>query len=74
MHLPARPREVFKPSLALTTSPAALVAPPPPLLQVGLQSAMMLIPACHIAAGLSLAATEGVIAEEKAKAKAAKSH
>ncbi|KAL4426365.1 hypothetical protein ABPG77_004659 [Micractinium sp. CCAP 211/92] len=41
---------------------------------VGLQNAMMLIPACHVAAGLSLAATEGVIAEERAKAKAVKSH
>ncbi|KAL4430918.1 hypothetical protein ABPG75_006174 [Micractinium tetrahymenae] len=40
----------------------------------GLQSAMMLIPACHIAAGVGLALTEGVIEEEKAKEKAAKAH
>lgn len=61
------------PTLELSAC-AAAPAPRPTLLQVGLQNAMMLIPACHVAAGLSLAATEGVIAEEKAKAKAVKSH
>lgn len=39
-------------------------------LQVGLQHAMLLIPACHLAAGVGLAATEEVLKSEHAKAKA----
>lgn len=33
--------------------------------QVGLQLAMLLIPGCHLLAGLGLAATEGVISAER---------
>lgn len=40
--------------------------------EVGLQYAMLLIPACHLAAGLGLAATEVVIENEKEKTKAVK--
>lgn len=33
--------------------------------QVGLQMAMLLIPACYVASGLGLAVTEGVIKSER---------
>ncbi|PSC74268.1 DNA replication complex GINS PSF1 [Micractinium conductrix] len=39
--------------------------------KVGLQDAMLLIPACHLLSGLGLAATERILAAEKAQAKAA---
>lgn len=45
---------------ALTGPHLPLAAP-----QVGLQMAMLLIPACYVASGLGLAVTEGVIRTER---------
>lgn len=38
--------------------------------KVGLQVAMLLVPACYLASGVGLAVTEGVIRAERAKARA----
>lgn len=39
--------------------------------EYGLEQAILLIPACHLLCGIGMAATERVLKEEKAEAKAA---
>jgi hypothetical protein len=42
------------------------------VLQVGLQMAMLLVPACYLASGVGLAVTEGVVRAEKEAARVAR--
>ncbi len=47
--------------------------PPPPLgTQVGLQNAMLLVPACYLISGVGLGVTEVVIKTEKEAERAAR--
>lgn len=54
--------------LTWTNKPLFSARTPTPLhtLQVGLQMAMLIVPACYLASGMGLAVTERVIAGEKA--------
>ncbi len=54
-----------RPASPRSTKPRCMV-------QVGLQLAMLLVPACYLASGVGLAVTEGVVRAEKEAAHAAR--